>query len=152
MLTSKKTIDRRPWARGLDRSPVPATIAIVGERQAESRHLPRRWSATTRKSVQCSAIWFANNLDCYDASGQAIPARRSVQQSRQHAVGWLQALFRQEDAHRKTFHGQLANRVMAQSATTSREKLSDRAFQKMFDRSIGCSCPAGVFIAGDPQG
>ncbi len=85
----------------------------------------------------------ANNPDCFDEKGRAIkgkhPTKKSQHQRDTEAV--LRELHRREAAHRKTLHGQLANEVIAIGAKIKTEKLSYKAFQKMFGRSIGIRAP-----------
>jgi hypothetical protein len=49
-------------------------------------------------------------------------------------------------AHRRSLHGSLANRILGQGATIHTEKLSYRALQRRFGRSVGRRAP-GSFIA-----
>ena len=48
---------------------------------------------------------------------------------------------RREATHRKTLHGQLANRIIAQSITVKTEKLSYKAWQKIFGCYINVRAP-----------
>ena len=53
----------------------------------------------------------------------------------------LRELYRRETAHRKTLHGQLANQILTIGRYIKTEKLSFKAFQKLFGRSIGVRAP-----------
>lgn len=55
-------------------------------------------------------------------------------------------LFRREAAHRKTLHGELANRVLALGNNIKIEKLSYRALQRQYGRSVGMGAP-GMFVS-----
>ncbi len=125
----------------------PSTIAIVGDTKAElalfaeavvsdHRHIRKLQRKQDRQRR-------ANNPDCYDALGRAIkgkhPTKKSEHQRDTEAV--LRELHRRESAHRKTLHGQLANEVIAIGTKIKTEKLSYKAFQKLFGRSIGIRAP-----------
>ena len=49
-------------------------------------------------------------------------------------------------AHRKSLHGQLVNHVFSLGNEVNLEKLSYRAFQKMFGKSVGMRAP-GMFVS-----
>jgi hypothetical protein len=53
---------------------------------------------------------------------------------------------RKQAATRKTLHGQLSNQILAMGNFVKTEKLSYKAFQKMFGRSVGARAP-GMFVA-----
>ena len=58
----------------------------------------------------------------------------------------ISEIHRRLAANRKTLHGALANRILAHGTVIQMEKLSYRAFQKMFGRSIGFRAP-GMFVS-----
>ncbi|MER3461250.1 MAG: hypothetical protein C4303_09300 [candidate division GAL15 bacterium] len=58
----------------------------------------------------------------------------------------LAGLYRREAAHRKTLHGQLANRVPAMGRVIKAERLSYRALQRRYGRSVGVRAP-GTFLS-----
>ncbi|SMC01999.1 Transposase [Sulfobacillus thermosulfidooxidans DSM 9293] len=125
----------------------PSTIAIVGDTQAlltpfadavvrdhqKIRRLQRKQDRQRR----------ANNPDCYDDKGRAIKGKRPTQKSRHQleTEAVLRERHRREAAHRKTLHGQLANQVIAIGPHIKTEKLSYKAFQKMYGRSISVRAP-----------
>ncbi|MHB1653899.1 MAG: zinc ribbon domain-containing protein [Desulfitobacteriaceae bacterium] len=53
--------------------------------------------------------------------------------------------YRQEAAYRKTLHGQLANKTLSIGVNVNAEKLSYKAFQKLYGKSIGVRAP-GKFM------
>lgn len=57
----------------------------------------------------------------------------------------LAELHRQLAAHRKSLHGELVNRILGYGKHIKTEKLSYRAFQKMYGKSIGKRAP-GSFM------
>jgi hypothetical protein len=85
----------------------------------------------------------ANNPDCWSEKGGVVRGKRPTKKSR-HQLGTevaLRELYRREAAHRKTVHGQLANQVISIGTKIKTEKLSYRAFQKMYGRSISVRAP-----------
>lgn len=58
----------------------------------------------------------------------------------------LRGLHGKLSAHRKSLHGELVNNVLAQGSTIKLEKLSYKAFQRMFGKSIGQRAP-GMFVS-----
>ncbi|MDR3543393.1 MAG: hypothetical protein P4L69_20920 [Desulfosporosinus sp.] len=54
-------------------------------------------------------------------------------------------MFRKEAAYRKTLHRQLANQILSVGVQIKTEKLSYRAFQKTFGKSVGVRAP-GMFV------
>jgi transposase len=125
----------------------PSTIAIVGDTQAEltmfAEEVARDHQKIRRLQRKQDRQRRANNPDCYDEKGRAIkgkhPSKKSQHQLETELV--LQELYRREAAHRKTLHGQLANEILAVGKYILTEKLSYKAFQKMFGRSISVRAP-----------
>ena len=58
----------------------------------------------------------------------------------------LSEVHRKQAAHRKSLHGQLANQVLAMGRIVRTEKLSYKAFQKMYGKSVGFRAP-GMFVS-----
>ncbi|WP_181362800.1 RNA-guided endonuclease TnpB family protein [Sulfoacidibacillus thermotolerans] len=125
----------------------PSTIAIVGNTQATltrfADEVVRDHKKIRRLQRKQDRQRRANNPECYDEKERAIkgkhPTKKSRHQLETEAV--LRELHRRETAHRKTLHGQLANQVIAIGTRINTEKLSYKAFQKMFGRSIGVRAP-----------
>lgn len=57
----------------------------------------------------------------------------------------LREAHRKLAAHRKSLHGKLANEILAQGTTIKTEKISYKAFQSMFGKSVGKRAP-GMFV------
>jgi hypothetical protein len=55
-------------------------------------------------------------------------------------------LHRKQAAYRKSLHGQMVHRVLGMGAVIQTEKLSYRALQQRFGRSVGMRAP-GAFVA-----
>jgi putative transposase len=129
----------------------PSTVATVGEQDAfleqfcaelepgqkEIRRLQRHLDRQRR----------ANNPDCYDEQGRAIKGKRPRNKSHRmlKTIARLAELYRQQAAHRKSLHGRKVNRILRMGHRFKLEKLSYRAFQRMFGRSVGMRAP-GMFV------
>ncbi|MBC8449518.1 MAG: transposase [Chloroflexi bacterium] len=129
----------------------PSTIAAVGEgeafleqfcadlapRQDQIRRLQRRIDRQRR----------ANNPDNYLPDGRIRPGpkvwRRSSRQRQTESQ--LAEAHRRMAAHRKTLHGQMTNRVLRMGNTIQLEKVSYRAFQRQYGKSVGVRAP-GMFV------
>jgi transposase len=125
----------------------PSTIAAVGDeeaflaqfcaelepRQKKIRVLQRKIDRQRR----------ANNPDNYNADGTIRPGARrwhkSGHQLRTDAA--LAELYRKQAAHRKSLHGQMVNRILRMGNVIKMEKLSYRAFQRRYGRSVGMRAP-----------
>jgi putative transposase len=130
----------------------PSTIAAVGEqdafleqfcvelepRQKEIRRLQRKLDRQRR----------ANNPNNYNPDGTIRRGPKvwykSARQRKTETK--LAELHRKQAAYRKSLHGQLVNRVLRMGNVIKTERLSYRAFQRMFGRSVGMRAP-GMFVA-----
>jgi len=125
----------------------PSTIAVVGETQASLEQfcepVARDHKRIRRLQRKLDRQRRANNPDCYDEQGRAIKGKRPKNKSRrqQDTQAELAELFRREAAHRKTLHGQMANRIIAIGTHIHTEKLSYRGFQKLYGKSISVRAP-----------
>lgn len=146
----KKQHTHRVGVVGLDIG--PSTIAAVGdqvallERFAPSVDQP--WAAVRRLQRAQDRSRRAMNPDNYDAKGRIKPGPKTWRASsryKRRAVT-LADTHRCLAAARKRDHGELANRLLAQGTTIQTEKLSYRAFQRCFGRSVQVRAP-GAFIA-----
>jgi transposase len=129
----------------------PSTLAVVGPqaaflepfcpevkaRQAQLRRLLRRLDRQRR----------ANNPDCYQPDGTAIKGARPNHKSRrmQKTETRIADIQRRQAAHRQSQHGQLVNRILAMGDLFQLEKLSYRAFQRRYGKSVGRKAP-GSFV------
>lgn len=130
----------------------PSTVAVTGDdqarlvrfcdeladRQKRIRQLQRRLARQRR----------ANNPDYYNPNGtvKAGPKRwHSSSRQRQTRLE-LSEIQRKQAAHRKSLHGQLANEVLAMGHIIRTEKLSYKAFQRMYGKSVGFRAP-GTFLS-----
>jgi putative transposase len=129
----------------------PSTVAVVGPQtaflepfcpevkqdQAQLRRLQRRLDRQRR----------ANNPHCYRPDGTAIKGARPKNKSRrmQQTETKIADLQRRQAAHRSSQHGQLVNRILAMGDVFNLEKLSYRAFQRRYGKSVGRRAP-GSFV------
>jgi transposase len=129
----------------------PSTIACVSDEQAiierfcdelknkqkEIRRLQRKLDRQRR----------ANNPQNYNPDGTIKPGKKTWHESTRYkkTKRKLAELQRKLAAHRKTLHGNLANRILRQGKYVKTEKLSFRAFQKNYGKSVKDRAP-GMFI------
>lgn len=125
----------------------PSTIAVVGETQADLQQFAeavvRDHPTIRRLQRHLDRQRRANNPGCYDDQGRAIQGKHPTHTSRrqQKTAARIRERLRKEAAHRKTVHGRLANQIMARGIGIKTEKLSYKAFQKRFGRSISVRAP-----------
>jgi len=139
---------QHPWGTEMQSLDIgPSTIARVGETSADlqqfAAEIVRDHQKIRRDQRHLDRQRRANNPDCYDAQGHAIKGKHPTQTSRRQrqTETRLAENSRKEAAHRKTIHGQLANQFIAHGVVYQTEKLSYRAFQKRYGRSIGVRAP-----------
>jgi len=129
----------------------PSTIAVVTDdnatlerfcdalkdKQKEIRRLQRKLDRQRR----------ANNPQNYNPNGTIKKGKKTWHQSTRYKKTRrkLAELQRKLAAHRKTLHGKKANRILRQGKYVKTEKLSYRAFQKNFGRSVRDRAP-GMFM------
>ncbi len=147
---------RKPYQRvgegevGLDIG--PSTIAVVGEGEAWlepfCEEVVRKHRLIRRLQRRLDRQRRANNPDNYLPDGRIKPGpKRWVKSHRQgQTQDELSDLLRREAAHRKTLHGRLANHVLVMGRIIKTEKLSYRALQRQYGRSVGVRAP-GMFMA-----
>jgi len=130
----------------------PSTIAGVGDhdvflkefcteladRAAEIRHLQRKLDRQRR----------ANNPENYEADGTIKAGQKTWKYSKNYLEtrAKLAELHRQLAAHRKSLHGKLVNDILRMGDDIHLEKLSYRAFQKRYGRSVARRAP-GMFVS-----
>src|SRR5215472_9845008 len=133
----------------------PSTIAIV-PREGTPRlevfcaKLTPNAQAIRRLQRQMDRQRRANNPDHYDAKGQI--KKRGKQRLRWKHSKRYQATRRRKAtrerklaAHRKSLHGRLVHEIVAVGNTIITEKISYRAWQKQFGKSVSLRAP-GMFM------
>jgi putative transposase len=129
----------------------PSTIAVVGEKealytqfcasldakQAEIRRLQRKLDRQRR----------ANNPQNYQADGQIKTGKLKWRRSNRmrDTQRELAELHRTRAAQRASLHGALANDILEMGNVILLEKVSYRAWQKMFGKSVSMRAP-GMFV------
>ena len=133
----------------------PSTIAIV-PREGTPRlevfcaELAPDAQAIRRLQRQMDRQRRANNPDNYDEKGRirtAREARLTWKQSKRYLATRRRKATRERKlaAHRKSLHGRLVHEIVAIGNTVITEKISYRAWQKQFGKSVGLRAP-GMFI------
>ncbi len=89
----------------------------------------------------------ANNPRNYNPDGTIKPGKKTWHESTRYkkTKRKLAELQRKLAAHRKTLHGNLANRILRQGKRIKTEKLSYRAFQRNYGKSVKNRAP-GMFM------
>jgi transposase len=130
----------------------PSTIAAVGDSAAFlvplCEEVIRNHRTIRRLQRKLDRQRRANNPQNFLSNGQIKPGPKQwVKSNRQRQTeNRLAELFRREAAHRKTLHGQLANRILAMGRIIKTEKLSYRAMQQLYGKSVGVRAPS-MFLA-----
>ncbi len=130
----------------------PSTIAVVGPNDALlERFCPElepQWGKIRRLERKSDRQRRANNPRNYSPNGTAKVGARCWRKSgrQRRTEGKLAELQRRQAAHRKSQHGQLANRVLRMGNIVQTEKMSYRSLQRRFGRSVGMRAP-GAFVA-----
>lgn len=150
----------------------PSTLAMVNNNSAEltafCSELNDRSQQIKRIQKQMSRSIRASNPDCFEPSKCDLPKpgqkhgkrklgksvkgkRQSVRSNRYQRLRRQKAeLERKLAAHRKSLQGELAHKVVAMGKYINTEKLSYKAWQKLFGRSVGRNAPGG-FISSLKQ-
>jgi hypothetical protein len=90
----------------------------------------------------------ANNPQNYDEQGRCKQGRKTWHDSQGYQATRRRLAHQERKlaAQRKSLHGQLAHEIVAMGDTIITEKISYRAWQKQFGRSVGLRAP-GMFLA-----
>ena len=129
----------------------PSTLAAVGTDHAFLKQFcaelePKR-AVIRRLQRKLDRQRRASNPDNYLPDGRIRPGpkrwRKSARQRKTETK--LAELQRKQAAYRKSLHGQLVNTVLSMGNVIQTERLSYRAFQRCFGRSVGLRAP-GKFI------
>ena len=144
----------------------PSTIATVSEKEKVARlqvfadelkvHKKRKHTlekrAARRLRISNPAAYEASKWEKKDKhwhrkQGKAIKGKRACHRSKslQKTFNQLADMARRQAAHRKAQHGRLVNEILQLGSHIKTEKLSYKAFQKMFGRSVGLRAP-GMFV------
>jgi hypothetical protein len=130
----------------------PPTIAIV-PRAGEARlgtfcaALAPKVATKRRLQRKLDRQRRANNPQHYDEQGRCKKGRKTWHDSQGYQATRRRLAHQERTlaAHRKSLHGQLAHEIVAVGDTIITEKISYRAWQKQFGRSVGLRAP-GMFL------
>ncbi len=125
-----------------------STVAIVGDeetiwtpfaveltsKQKEVRKLQRKMDRQRR----------SNNPDNYNSNGTAKKGKRHFKKSNRYkaTARKKREIERKQAAHRKSLHGRLVNRTLTLGKDIKTERVSVKAWQKMWGKSIGFKAPS----------
>ena len=129
----------------------PSTIAVVTDEQASLERfcdeLKDKQKEIRRLQRKLDRQRRANNPQNYNPDGTIKPGKKTWHESTRYkkTKRKLAEIQRKLVAHRKTLHGNLANRILRQGKHIKTEKLSYRAFQKNFGKSVKNRAP-GMFM------
>jgi len=129
----------------------PSTIAVVTDKQASLERfcdeLKKKQKEIRRLQRKLDRQRRANNPQNYNPNGTIKKGKKTWHESTRYKKTRrkLAELQRKLAAHRKTLHGKLANRIVSLGKHIKTEKLSYRAFQKNFSRSVRDRAP-GMFM------
>jgi putative transposase len=129
----------------------PSTVAVVGPQEAFlvqfCAELEPRWREIRRLQRKIDRQRRANNPDNYRPDGTIKPGPKTWTKSRRQreTEAQLAEMYRRMAAYRKSLQGQLVNRVLPLGNRYQMEKLSYRAFQRRYGRSVGLRAP-GMFV------
>ncbi len=130
----------------------PSTIAIVPRKgtprlEVFCAELVPDASAIRRLQRQMDRQRRANNTANYDERGRVKKGRLSWKHSKRYLATRQRKATRERTlaAHRKTLHGRLVHEIVAVGKTILTEKISYRAWQKQFGKSVGLRAP-GMFL------
>jgi hypothetical protein len=130
----------------------PSAIAVVADagawKETFCAELDDKARVLRRLQRRLDRQHRAGSPACFDQQGRHRPGgclwrSRSRQAERTRTA--VVELHRRLAEHRKSLHGDLANRVLGQGRTVHTERLSYRALQRRYGRSIGRRAP-GQFI------
>jgi putative transposase len=130
----------------------PSTIAIVGDstvalkefgselefQDKQIRRLQRKMDRSRK----------ATNPDNYNPNGTVKKGKKQWHNSKSYLKTKASKanLERKLAAHRKSLHGELVNDILRNGDVIKLEKLSYKAFQKLFGKSVGKRAP-GMFVS-----
>lgn len=130
----------------------PSTIAIVGDSSARLEQFASQLQFQDKQirklQRQMERSRRANNPENYNPNGTIKQGKKKWNNSHTYLkVRDSKAnLERRLAGHRKSLHGQMVNSVLAEGNVFKLEKLSYKAFQKLFGKSVGKRAP-GMFVA-----
>lgn len=126
----------------------PSTIAIVGETQAKLTffvsELDLKQKDIRRLQRKLERQRRGNNPNNYNENGTVKKGPKKWQDSQgyKNTKTQLSEIHRKQAAHRKSLHGRLINEIIRLGKNIKTEKLSYKAWQKNFGKSINHRAPS----------
>ena len=116
------------------------------KRKKIQRKIARRLRQGNPEAYQENS-WVKKDKHWQKKQGKSIKGKRATKRSKslQKAFDQLSDISRRQAAHRKAQHGKLANEILQKGNHIKTEKLSYKAFQRLFGSSVGLRAP-GMFI------
>jgi putative transposase len=130
----------------------PSTLATVTDESATLEHfceeLEPRQKEIRKRQRKLDRQRRAGDPQNYNQDGTIKKGKKEWHFSKRYVYTreQLAELRRKQAAHRKSLHGRKVNRILAQGNLIKLEKLSYRAFQKRYGKSVGFRGP-GTFVA-----
>ncbi|HEY9796530.1 MAG TPA: transposase [Leptolyngbyaceae cyanobacterium] len=130
----------------------PSTIAIVSESESHLKQFASELEFDAKKlrrlQRKMDRSRRATNPDNYNPNGTAKKGKKIWNKSKSYlrTLNSKANLERKLAAHRKSLHGELVNNILRTGDTFKLEKLSYKAFQKLFGKSVGKRAP-GMFVS-----
>jgi transposase len=130
----------------------PSTIAIVSDESAQLKEfaseLEFNAKAIRRLQRRMDRSRRANNPDNFNPNSTVKKGKNKWNSSKTYLKvrSSFRDLERKLAAHRKSLHGKLVNDILRVGDVIKLEKLSYKAFQKLFGKSVGKRAP-GMFVS-----
>ncbi|HEY9614787.1 transposase [Allocoleopsis sp.] len=130
----------------------PSTIAVVSETDAHLQAFASELEFNTqhirRLQRKMDRSRRANNPDNFNSNGTLKKGSKHWNSSKTYLKTRASKanLERKLTAHRKSLHGELVNNILRKGNVIKLEKLSYKAFQKLFGKSVGKRAP-GMFVS-----
>ncbi|MCC5666211.1 hypothetical protein LC653_20370 [Nostoc sp. CHAB 5784] len=125
-----------------------STVAIVGD--SETIWTPFTVELTSKQKIvrklqrKMDRQRRANNPNNFNSNGTVNPGKKRWNNSNRYkrTASLKREIERKQAAHRKSLHGRLVNQTLALGKNIKTEKVSVKAWQKNYSKSIGFKSPA----------
>jgi hypothetical protein len=130
----------------------PSTIAVVSDKQAQLQQFASELEFEAARIRRLQRKMYrsrrATNPGNHNPNGTVKKAKKKWNNSKTYfkTRNTKANLERKLAAHWKSLHGELVNTILANGDTVKLEKLSYKAFQKLFGKSVG-KCAPGMFVS-----
>jgi transposase len=130
----------------------PSTIAVVSDTESRLQQFASKLEFDAQKvrklQRRMERSRRATNADNYNPNGTLKKGKKKWNSSKSYLKTRTSKanLERKLAAHRKSLHGELVNDILRTGDTFKLEKLSYKAFQKLFGKSVAVRAP-GMFVS-----